>query len=133
MIELKSNYSNKENRGKVNISEDVVATISGTAAMEVDGVAGMSGNITDIAELIGKKNFSKGVKVEAEGDVLHIEINLYVYAEYRIHQVSREVQEKVKVAVETMTGLNVSCVDVTVSGIIVDKKNNKKDLKNLNE
>ena len=94
--------------GTVKISEEVVAIIAGIAAMEVPGVAGMSGGLAGgIAEMLGRKNLSKGVKVEV-GEK-EAAIDLYIIVEYgcRIPDVAWEIQEKVKKAVETMTGLHV--------------------------
>ncbi|HHY37907.1 MAG TPA: Asp23/Gls24 family envelope stress response protein [Clostridia bacterium] len=100
------------------ISDDVVAVIAGVAATEVEGVAGMSGGIVgDITEILGRKNLSKGVKVEVgERDV---SIDLFMVVKYgaRIPEVARQVQERVKEAVENMTGLNVVEVNIHVQGI----------------
>ncbi|PKM84074.1 MAG: Asp23/Gls24 family envelope stress response protein [Firmicutes bacterium HGW-Firmicutes-13] len=104
--------------GSVRIADEVVAIISGIAATEVAGVAGMSGGIAGgIAEMLGKKNLSKGVKVKIEENETFID--LYMIANYgvKIHDVSREVQEKVKQAVENMTGLNVGYINVHIQGI----------------
>lgn len=100
------------------ISDDVVAVIAGIAATEVEGVAGMSGGIVgDITEILGRKNLSKGVKVEVgERDV---SIDLFMVVKYgaRIPEVAQQVQERVKEAVENMTGLNVVEVNIHVQGI----------------
>lgn len=118
MTEIK----NETGVGQVQIADEVIAAIAGTAALEIDGVAGMAGNITgDIAEILGRKNLSKGVKVEvAEGSVA-ISVNLLVKFGYKIQDVSRGVQARVKTAVETMTGLSASEVTVVVSGVLVEK------------
>lgn len=100
------------------ISDDVVSVIAGVAATEVEGVAGMSGGIVgDITEILGRKSLSKGVKVEVgERDV---SIDLFMVVKYgsRIPEVAQKVQEKVKEAVEGMTGLNVIEVNIHVQGI----------------
>jgi uncharacterized alkaline shock family protein YloU len=100
------------------ISDDVVSVIAGVAATEVEGVAGMSGGIVgDITEILGRKSLSKGVKVEVgERDV---SIDLFMVVKYgsRIPEVAQKVQEKVKEAVEGMTGLNVVEVNIHVQGI----------------
>ncbi|UNC92361.1 Asp23/Gls24 family envelope stress response protein [Candidatus Contubernalis alkaliaceticus] len=104
--------------GSVRIADEVVAIISGLASTEVEGVAGMSGGIAGgIAEILGRKNLSKGVKVKIEENETFID--LYVIADYgtRIHEVAKEVQEKTKSAVENMTGLNVTYVNVHIQGI----------------
>lgn len=114
--------------GVIRISEEVVAIIAGIAAMEVPGVAGMSGGIAGgIAEILGRKNLSKGVKVEV-GEK-EAAIDLYIIVEYgsRIPDVAWEIQERVKKAVETMTGLDVIEVNIHVQGVNIDKEY-KKDI-----
>ncbi|ABN52072.1 MAG TPA: Asp23/Gls24 family envelope stress response protein [Hungateiclostridium thermocellum] len=113
-------------RGTLKISEEVVAIIAGIAAMEVPGVAGMSGGIAGgIAEMLGRKNLSKGVKVEV-GDK-EAAIDLYIIVEYgcRIPEVSWNIQEKVKKAIETMTGLNVVEVNIHIQGVNIEKEHKK--------
>ena len=109
--------------GSVKISEDVVATIAGLAAAEVQGVASMSASLASgIYDLIGKKNLSKGVKIEMkEGEV---SIDLYLVVEYgvKIPEVALCVQQTVKKNVETMTGLNASKIDVHVQGVKMEKE-----------
>lgn len=104
--------------GTVRIADEVVAIIAGLASTEVEGVAGMSGGIAGgFAELLGRKNLSKGVKVKIEENETFID--LFVIADYgtKIHEVAKEVQEKTKQAVENMTGLNVSYVNVHIQGV----------------
>lgn len=115
--------------GNVKISEEVVAIIAGVAAMDVPGVAGMSGGIAGgIAEILGRKNLSKGVKVEV-GE-REAAIDLYIIVEYgcRIPDVSWDIQEKVKNAVETMTGLDVIEINIHVQGVNIDKENKKEQI-----
>lgn len=112
--------------GNVKISEEVVAIIAGVAAMDVPGVAGMSGGIAGgIAEILGRKNLSKGVKVEV-GEK-EAAIDLYIIVEYgcRIPDVSWDIQEKVKNAVETMTGLDVIEINIHVQGVNIEKESKK--------
>ena len=110
--------------GAILIADEVVSIISGLAATEVEGVAGMSGGIVEgIAEALGRKNLSKGVKVEA---VEHeVTIDLFLIVEYgsRIPDVAWMVQEKVKNTVETMTGLKVLNVNVNVQGVSFPEQN----------
>lgn len=104
--------------GSIRIADEVVSIIAGLAATEVDGIAGMSGGIAGgIAEILGKKNFAKGVKVEV-GE-REAAVDLYIIVEYgvRIPDVALSVQENVKRAIETMTGLNVVEVNVHVQGV----------------
>ena len=117
-----------EEFGTVKISDEVVSIISGIAATEVKGVAGMSGGIAGgIAELLGRKNQSKGVKVTI-GDK-EVNIDLHVIMEYgvKIPDVAWEIQEKVKKAVETMTGLKVVEVNIHVQGVTMDKVKDGED------
>lgn len=113
--------------GTVKISNDVVAIIAGVAATEVEGVAGMSGGITGgITEMLGMKNLSKGVKVEV-GDE-EAAIDLYIVVEYgsKIGEIGIKVQKNVKDTVETMTGLNVIEVNVSIQGVNLLKEEEPK-------
>ena len=110
-----------ENEG-IQISNDVVAVISGVAVSEVSGVAGMAGGfaggITEV--LSGKKNLAKGIKVEVEGTTAKIDVNIIVEYGSRIPDVDFEIQNRVKKAVESMTGLKVEEVNVHVQGVNTD-------------
>lgn len=104
--------------GSVKISDDVVAVIAGLAATEVEGVVGMSGGLVgDIGEMLGKRSLSKGVKVEV-GE-REAALDLFVILEYgvRIPEVAQRIQENVKRAVESMTGLHVIEVNIHVQAI----------------
>lgn len=109
--------------GAVKISDEVVAIIAGIAATEVSGVAGMSGGIAGgIAEILGRKNLSKGVKVEVGEKEAAIDLFIIVDYGCRIPDVSWDIQEKVKKSVETMTGLNVIEVNIHVQGVNFEKE-----------
>lgn len=113
----------KEEIGEVHIANEVVAIIAGMAAMEVEGIAGMSGSLTgDLVELLGKKNLSKGVNVEVNDETLSLELSLIVSLGVSIPEVCAKVQDKVKSAVETMTGLLVDEVHIKVAGVDVVSK-----------
>lgn len=104
--------------GEVKIVDDVVATIAGLAATEVKGVAGMSGGfVGDIAEILGKKSLSKGVKVDVKEKVANID--LYIIVEYgtKIPDVAWKIQENVKKTIETMTGIEINEVNIHVQGV----------------
>ncbi len=108
--------------GAVHIADEVIAIVAGMAATEVDGVAGMVGNLAgDLVEMLGRKNLSKGVRVEVGEDSVSLEVALIVEYGSSLVEVTATVQEKVKVAVETMTGLNVSEVNIKVAGVNVEK------------
>ena len=104
--------------GSVKIADEVVSIIAGLAATEIDGIAGMSGGLVGgIAEMLGRKNFSKGVRVEV-GE-REAAIDLYIIVKYgvRIPDVALAAQENIKRAIETMTGLSVVEVNVHVQGV----------------
>ncbi len=108
--------------GNVKIADDVIASIAGVAATEVEGVAAMSGNITnEIVGKLGVKNLSKGVVIDVQDDIVTVNLNLTMRYGYSIPKTSAEVQEKVKASIESMTGMTVSCVDIRIAGIELDK------------
>ena len=104
--------------GAVRIADEVVSIIAGLAATEVDGIAGMSGGIAGgIAEMLGRKNFSKGVRVEVGEKETAVDLYIIVKYGVRIPDVALAAQENVKRAIETMTGLSVVEVNVHVQGV----------------
>lgn len=114
--------------GEVKIVDDVVATIAGLAATEIEGVAGMSGGfVGGIAEMLGKKSLSKGVKVEIKEKIALID--LYIIVEYgtKIPDVAWEIQESVKRTIETMTGIEVNEVNIHVQGVHFPEENVEKE------
>ena len=108
--------------GQIQIADEVIAIIAGTAAIEVEGIV-LSGNVASesFGGLFGKKNLAKGVKVRVEENESEIDIEVAVKFGTMVRLAAEEVQLKVKNAVETMTGLTVSVVNVTVSAVIVEK------------
>lgn len=127
---MDENLNNSANMGIVKISDDVVSVIAGLAAAEIKGITGMStgltGGITQI--LGGKKNLSKGVKVNVGEDSASIDIVVGVEYGIKIPEVAKSVQDNVKKAVETMTGLSVSAVNIFVHNIIVPKIDGSSEL-----
>ncbi len=120
-----------DNGGTIKYANEVIAIIAGVAASEVEGIAGMctSGGISDI---IGRnRNITRGVKVEIGSE--EASVDLYIIVEYGspIQKVAAEVQENVRKAIETMTGLRVVCVDVHVQGVSFEKE--KKDAQSVLE
>ncbi len=108
--------------GSIHIAEDVVASIVSLAATEVEGVAYMFGNVTK--EIIGKlgiKNLTKGVVIGIEGNYVSAELSLVMRYGYGIPKTAKAVQEKVRSAVENMTGLTVERVNVHIVGVDIDK------------
>ena len=109
----------EESNDGIKIANDAVAVIAGVAVSEVSGVASMSGGFAGgISEVLsGKKNMSKGIKVEVGDKETKIDVNIVVEYGTRIPDVAFEIQNRVKKAVETMTGLNVLEVNVHVQGV----------------
>lgn len=118
MSEERELVKNETGLGTIKIADEVVSIIAGLAATEIDGIAGMSGGLVGgIAEMLGRKNFSKGVKVEV-GE-REAAIDLYIIVKYgtRIPDVALAAQENIKRAIENMTGLSVVEVNVHVQGV----------------
>lgn len=110
--------SRKEKLGEVKIADEVVAMIAGLAATEVEGVDSMAGNITN--ELVGKlgmKNLNRDVKISVDDDHVSVELSLNMKYGYSIPDVSEKVQERVRTAIETMTGLTVLEVNIKIAGV----------------
>lgn len=116
---------------EIKIADDVVAVIAGVAVSEVPGVAemagGFAGGITEV--LSGKKNLAKGIKVEVGEKDTKIDVNIIVEYGVRIPDVAFEIQNRVKKAVETMTGLNVVEVNVHVQGVNTEEKEEVEETK----
>ena len=114
---------NDTSKGEIKIADEVVAIIAALAATEVEGVASMAGHITN--ELIGKlgmKNLSKGVKVDVLEGIVTVSLALNLKYNYSIVEVSARVQEKVKNAIENMTGLEVADVNIKVAGVEMESQ-----------
>ena len=117
--------SESTDNNEIKIADDVVAVIAGVAVSEVSGVAemagGFAGGITEV--LSGKKNLAKGIKVEVGDKETKIDVNIIVEYGVRIPDVAFEIQNRVKKAVETMTGLKVIEVNVHVQGVSTETEN----------
>lgn len=127
MAEMQSGntYSFKEAGvlGDIQIADEVIAIIAALAATEVEGVAKMYGNITnELVSKLGMKNLSKGVKVLVTPEDVKVDLSLELKYGYSVIDVSGKVQEKVKQAIETMTGLTVSMVRVRIAGVAIAKE-----------
>ena len=113
-------------QGNVKISEDVIASIAAISASETEGVNGLYSNIgKDIAEFLGKKNLSKGVKITFNGNCVEVEIGMSVKYGYNILEVAKKVQESVASSIESMTGLHTTCVDIQIGTITFDPEQPK--------
>lgn len=118
-----NNYTLMENEGmgQVQISNEVITIIAGLAATETKGVASMAGNITnELVSRMGVKNLSKGVKVTIENGVVNVDLALNLDYGYSVPKTSQKVQEKVKAAIENMTGLTVENVNIKIANVTME-------------
>ena len=114
--------------GKVKIADEVVATIAGLAATEISGVAAMSGGIAGgIAEKLGRKNLSKGVKVEVGEKEAAIDLFIIVNFGVKIPDVASKIQENVEKAVQSYTGLKVVEVNIHVQGVYIKSEESSEE------
>ena len=112
-----------ENLGEVKIADEVVAIIAGLAAIEVEGGASMAGNATrELISKLGMKSLSKGVKVDVLEGIVTVSLALNLKYGYQIKDITSQVQEKVKAAIENMTGLEVADVNIRVAGVDVPEE-----------
>ena len=121
--EVQKNYTvtSSDEMGQVQISNEVVTIIAGLAATEVKGVASMVGNITnELVSKLGIKNLAKGVKIMIENDVVSVDLALNLDYGYSIPKTCQQVQEKVKSAIESMTGLKVETVNVKIANVTME-------------
>jgi uncharacterized alkaline shock family protein YloU len=108
---------------KIRISEEVIATIAGIAASEIENVASMSGGFVDgIAGMLGRKTPGKGIKVEMKEDQVTIDLAVVMQYGCKIHEVARQMQKRVREAVEDMTGLEVLNINVSVLGVSLNNE-----------
>ena len=109
--------------GEVQIADEVVAIIAGLAATEVEGVASMAGNITnELVSKLGKKSLSKGIRVKVEDGIVNVNVALNIAYGYSVPKTCKKVQEKVKAAIENMTGLEVEKVDIQIANVSISKE-----------
>ena len=114
-IELDEGY------GEVTIADEVIAIIAGLAASEVKGVASMAGNATrELIEKLGQKSLSKGVRLKVEDKEVTVDMNVNLKYGYNVPDTSTEIQDKVKTAIETMTGLDVATVNIKIVSVVMD-------------
>ena len=124
MAESKQYITQKQENGSVLISEDVINSIVTVVVTETEGVAGFSTKITaDISDILSKKSRGKGVRITiSEDDRLYIECNILVIYGSAVVNVAKAVQDNVAAAVESMTGLPVTEVNVNICGITTEQK-----------
>ncbi|MBR1691382.1 MAG: Asp23/Gls24 family envelope stress response protein [Lachnospiraceae bacterium] len=118
-LERDTHQLNKDdNSGSVQIADDVVAMIAGIAATEVDGVSAMVGNITnELMSKVGMKKLTKGVKVDVLENTVSVDLVINIEFGYNIPETCRNVQSKVKSAIENMTGLEVTDVNIRIAAV----------------
>lgn len=110
----------KDDEGTITFAGEVIATIAGLAAIDINGVAGMSGGLrSGVSELFGRKDLTKGIKVEVGKEEVAVDISIIVDYGVSIPEVAENIQNSVVKAIETMTGLNVVEVNISVQGIEV--------------
>ena len=122
--EIQTGYTLENgNMGQVQIADEVVAIIAGLAATEVEGVASMAGNITnELVSKLGKKSLSKGIRVKVEDGIVSVNVALNIAYGYSVPKTCKKVQEKVKAAIENMTGLEVEKVDIQIANVSISKE-----------
>ena len=116
---------NENPEGTVSFATDVVATIAGLAANEVEGVAGMTGASSSLADILTRKNtrnYTRGVKVDIENNMVKVDVTIVVEYGSPVPDVAHNIQENVKKAIETMSGLDVHAVDVHVAGVSFERE-----------
>ena len=122
MGEQKGYIKNSDEKGSINISEDVVAIIAATAAVEVEGVNGLYySHGKEITEIIGKKGFTRGVQLSIDGDVITIDVHIMTEMGYSISDIGASVQRAVISAIEDSVGARVSAVNVHICGVTIKK------------
>ncbi len=125
--EVVTDISVTEN-GKIIFAPDVVATIAGLAAAEVEGVSGLAGTVMEgITGIFNKKSFTKGVHVEVGQEETAVDLNVNVKYGYRIQDVCANIQKQVKTAIETMTALRVVEVNIVVQSVTFYEPDKKKE------
>ena len=123
MSDNKEYVSRSDELGNIHISEEVLAGIAAAAALETEGVSALAANLgSDIAELLGKKSLTKGVRVKMEDDKVEAELSILMKYGSTIPEMGKAVQDNVKQALENMTGLEVASVNVNVGGITFPPK-----------
>jgi len=118
MTEIKS-----EGGGKVLISDEILAIIAGKAALEVEGVTGLGGYFSSVSSnKTIRKHMAKGIKVAVSGQNVRLAVAITVKMGTKLHEISKEVQQRVKAAIETMTGLDVTEVNVRINAVSTEKR-----------
>ena len=114
-------FTIKDEKGSINISEDVIAAIAGNAISEMDGIAALSNSAAgELGELIGKKSTAKGIRVSFDESTINIDVTVMVRYGENITAACKKAQDAVAVAIDSITGVK-PLVNVRVAGVIFDK------------
>jgi len=124
LAEAKEYLAKNDDAGSIAISDDVIAAIAGVAAAEVEGIASLGS--VNVVDFISKKNAGKGVKIAIADDSVEITVSLSIKKGNIIPTVAKRVQEKIAAAVESMTGIEISAVNIKVVDVAFDKEPKKK-------
>lgn len=127
MAENKEYYTQTLEQGSIQISEDVVASVAAGAVLEVEGVCGLNGSIgSDIAEMLGKKNLGKGIRLSSAADgALVVDCDVVAQFGQPVFEVAKNVQDAVKTSLESVTGLAISKVNINICGIALPRDGRK--------
>lgn len=126
MADAREYVSRPDELGNIHISEEVLAVIAAAATLEVEGVSSLSPNVgTDLAELLGKKNLSKGVHIAVNEGSVHVELSILIKYGYTIPEVAKAVQNGVFSAISNTSGLTVECVNIHVAGVAFEREAKK--------
>ena len=118
MTEIKT-----DGNGIVRIADEVLAVIAGTAALEADWVSGLAGYFSnDINDKAVRKHLAKGVSVSVKDNAVNLGLSISIKFGKKLHEVSADVQSRVKTAIETMTGLVVNEVNVSIGALVSEKR-----------
>lgn len=125
------NVSNDKSMGRVEIAPDVIEVITGIAASEIDGISSMRGNFAmGVAERLGKKSHSKGVKVELTDKGVLIDLYVVIKFGVSIPEVAEKVQQNIRQTLKNMTALEINEINVHIEGIQMDEKNEATNINN---
>ena len=122
MAEMKGYIRTSDERGSINICQNVVAVIAATAAMEVDGVHGLyQSHGKELTTVSGRKGISRGVKLLIEGDEVKVDVHIIAELGYSVSEIGATVQKAVSSAIEEAVGANVSTVNIHICGVSLKK------------
>lgn len=127
MSESRDYISYPDEMGTIHIADEVLAVVAASAALEVEGVSSLAANLsTDLAELMGKKVYSKGVRLSVANGQVVVEISILIQYGFIIPDVAKKVQEAVMTAVSNTSGMEVSRVNVQVAGVSFRREHREK-------